>query len=126
MDMPADLQIADGYAVFRPIRELTVASAMVVVSEVIQYCCEHGIKRLLIDGTQVTGLQPPTTTQRYEVNTTWARVSAGAVKLAFVLRPELIDPQKFGMTVARNRGMQADVFVSESEALAWLLDPATD
>jgi hypothetical protein len=43
------------------------------------------------------------------------------VQLSLVVRPEMIDPEKFGITVARNAGMNADVFPAEPEALAWLL-----
>jgi hypothetical protein len=32
----------------------------------------------------------------------------------------LIDPARFGVTLARNRGLMLDVFTSEAEALAWL------
>jgi len=32
----------------------------------------------------------------------------------------MIDPQKFGVTVALNRGLICDVFTTEAEAIAWL------
>jgi hypothetical protein len=41
--------------------------------------------------------------------------------MAIVAREEIIDPQKFGVLVARNAGLNAEVSVSLSEALAWLL-----
>jgi hypothetical protein len=37
-----------------------------------------------------------------------------------VARPEMIDPEKFGVTVGRNNGLVCDVFPSEPEAEAWL------
>jgi hypothetical protein len=43
------------------------------------------------------------------------------VKCALVVRPELMDPEKFEVTVATNRGMIGNVFDSEKEAVAWLL-----
>ena len=46
------------------------------------------------------------------------------VKLAMVVRPEMMDPEKFEVTVATNRGLDGNVFDSEKDALAWLLDPA--
>jgi hypothetical protein len=39
-----------------------------------------------------------------------------------VVRPELMDPERFEVTVARNRGLVGNVFHSEKEALAWLLE----
>ena len=43
-----------------------------------------------------------------------------------VALPEMIDPGRFGITVARNRGFFADVFDSEEEAVEWLLDPEAE
>jgi len=40
--------------------------------------------------------------------------------MAMVIRAEYIDPEKFGVTVARNSGLNTDVFAQEPEALAWL------
>jgi len=37
-----------------------------------------------------------------------------------VARPELIDPEKFGRTVAANIGFATEVFTTEQEALLWL------
>jgi hypothetical protein len=35
----------------------------------------------------------------------------------------VIDREKFGLTVARNRGLLGEVFDSDTDALRWLLDP---
>jgi hypothetical protein len=53
--------------------------------------------------------------------TEWASIARG-LRLAVVARAELIDPERFGITVARNRGLSANVFTSEAEAIDWLLD----
>jgi hypothetical protein len=37
-----------------------------------------------------------------------------------VARAEMIHPHKFGVTVARNRGLVSNIFPTESEARAWL------
>jgi hypothetical protein len=42
--------------------------------------------------------------------------------MAMVVRPEMMDPDKFEVTVATNRGLIGNVFDSEKEALAWLLN----
>ena len=44
----------------------------------------------------------------------------GALRVAIVARPELIDPQKTGVLMAQNRGVNGDVFEHEADALAWL------
>ena len=42
------------------------------------------------------------------------------MRVAVVTYPEMIDPEKFGVTVASNIGFVSDVFTSEAEALTWL------
>jgi len=42
------------------------------------------------------------------------------VQIAVIARPEMIDPQKFGIVVATNFGALANAFASEAEALDWL------
>ncbi|MDX1440414.1 MAG: hypothetical protein R3284_10985, partial [Rubricoccaceae bacterium] len=50
----------------------------------------------------------------------WAEAAHGAVRVALLARPEMLDPERFGVTVAANLGFTADAFTSEEEALAWL------
>jgi hypothetical protein len=95
-----------------------------------QWCCEAitqareaGHRKLLINTVLVTGFPPPSTVQRYALGEACAAAGRSAVQVAMVARPEMIDPDRFGMIVARNRGLFADVFTTEAEARAWLLDP---
>jgi hypothetical protein len=39
-----------------------------------------------------------------------------------VARAEMIDPEKFGVTVAAMRGLASNIFATEAEARAWLTD----
>jgi hypothetical protein len=43
------------------------------------------------------------------------------IKVAFVGRPEQIDPGKFGVMVAQNRGVNVDAFTDLKAAEEWLL-----
>ena len=42
------------------------------------------------------------------------------MRVAIVAPPEMIDPEKIGVTVATNIGFVSEVFTSEEEALTWL------
>lgn len=46
----------------------------------------------------------------------------GLIRMAMVARTGMIDQRKFGVTVAANRGLVADVVTTEAEAeaIAWL------
>ncbi len=50
----------------------------------------------------------------------WAHESKGMVVVALVVHPEYIHPQKFGIRVAADFGLTADVYSSEPDALKWL------
>src|SRR5262249_25112342 len=117
---------AEGYAVYRPVGDVPLQVAAADVTQAIELCHQHQVKRFLIDATALTGFASPSMVEQFEIAAQWAMAARGAIQIAPVLRPDMIDPQRFGPTVARNRGLQFDTFASEAEALAWLLDSQTD
>jgi hypothetical protein len=73
-----------------------------------------------VDTTALTGFPAPDTFQRFLAAVGWAESAGGRLRLSMVARAEMIDPAKFGVTVAANRGLVSNVFTTEAEALAWL------
>jgi hypothetical protein len=53
-----------------------------------------------------------------------AQQAQSRVVMAAVAAEEMIDYEKIGVRIARNRGMLCDVFANEQEALAWLANPS--
>jgi len=43
------------------------------------------------------------------------------IKVAYVCRPEQLDPRKFAVLVAQNRGVKVEAFTDLQAAEAWLL-----
>ena len=113
----------EGYSVYRLSGHGPLEEAASKVIEVITFCREQKMRNLLVDTTGWTGHKSPDTLERYYVAQAFAEAAHSEVKVAMVVRPELMDPEKFEVTVAKNRYMAGDVFVSEKDALAWLLDP---
>ena len=107
-------------AFFRPVGRVTLEEAVNLVDGVIAHTRTLSITRLMVNGVQLTGFPSPTLSERYFLVEKWARTANGAVRMSVVLRPGMIDPRKFGVTVAVNRRLVADVFVTEASALAWL------
>ena len=99
---------------------LVVAAGKVI--EAITFAREQGLTHLLIDTTKWLGHASPDTLERYDVASAFSKAAGSEVKVAMVVRPEMMDPEKFEVTVATNRGMIGNVFDSEKDALAWLLD----
>ena len=121
MEPSADhFKIEAGRAFFRPVGRVTLDEAAKLVDEAIAHVRALGITRLMVNGVQLTGFPSPSLTERYFLVDKWARTADGAVRLSIVIRPEMLDPQKFGVTVAVNRRLVADVFVTEASAIAWL------
>lgn len=92
---------------------------------VLDACAQHRLSQLLVDGRGVYGRM--STGERYQ----WAAFAAEAhqahlaagnppLRLAVLARQELIDPQRFGESVARNRGMDTKATTDPAEAAAWL------
>lgn len=75
--------------------------------------------RILINGLPVTG-PTPSTLDRYK----FVQVLVGlprSPKIAAAIPPALIDPNRFGETVARNRGVAVRAFDNLEQSVTWLL-----
>ena len=113
----------EGYCCYRLSGHGPLAQAASKVIEVIAFSREQGVRKLLIDTTNWTGHKSPDTWERFTWAEAFAEAARSTVKLVFLVRPEMMDPDKFEVTVARNRGLIGNVFDSEKDAVAWLLDP---
>lgn len=120
MSEPPDFTMAGDHAEYRPTGEMSLSQAAQMVTAAIAYARERQLRNLLVVSTGLTGFEPPNVVDRYFFVKEWARAADRFVRVAMVARPEMIDPQKFGVTVASNNAMIADVFESEEAALAWL------
>jgi hypothetical protein len=88
-------------------------------------------KKVLFDGRKLVG--KPGTMERFYYGKFAAQAVASSVKggvstapqFAYLLREPLLDPKRFGETVAVNRGMHVKAFESPEEAVLWLgIEPA--
>jgi hypothetical protein len=121
MTAPDHFHVADGYAHYSPQGDFSLEQSVDLMIESVMYARTSLVRKLLIDTRGLHGFRHPTVFDRFFLSVQLAQEAAGWVKIAIVARPELVDPHKFGITVARNRGLQADVFTAEPEALQWLL-----
>jgi len=113
-------EIRGGLGFFHPFGRVTLEQAVGLVTAAIVFAREREVKKLLVDMTDLTGFDPPSMADRYFYVKDWARAAGGALCIAMVARPEMIHSQKFGVIVAAGADLVAEVFESESEALAWL------
>jgi hypothetical protein len=105
---------------YRPIAIVSFEQAIEMVAQAMRYARERGLVDLLANTNGLTGYPQPSTFARYSLAMKWAEVAGGALRVALIARPEIIDPQRIGVLMAQNRGVNGDVFTNESDALAWL------
>jgi hypothetical protein len=120
MPAPENFEIIGSRGIFRPVGAVTFEQAIEMVAAAMAYARERGLTDLLVSTHGLSGFQPPSTFGRYALAVKWAEAAGGALRVALVARPEFIDPQKIGVLMAQNRGVNGDVFAHESDALAWL------
>ncbi len=120
MDELGGFVLEEGCAVYRPVGSVSFNEAVALVRAAIAAARSNQARHLLVDTTALTGFSVPTTFQRFLAVVEWAEEASGSLRLAMVARAEMIDPQKFGVTVAANRSLVSNIFPSEAEARAWL------
>jgi len=123
-DQPERFQILPDRAEFRPVGRMSLSQAVKLVTSSILRARALKKSKLLISVAELTGFESPDLSARYFFIREWAAAAQGEVRIALVARPEMIDPEKFGVTVAANAGLTSNVFASEPEALAWLQNVA--
>ena len=117
---PQHFQVFPDHAEYRPVAEVTLPQGVDLITAAINHAREHRQCNLLIDITSLTGFESPSLTTRYYFMEEWAGAARAFVRVAVVAPADMIDPRRFGITVAANNNLTANVFTSATEALAWL------
>jgi hypothetical protein len=110
----------DGRALYRPSGKVTFEEGIERIAAAMKNAIAAGCSEIVVNTSGLTGFPPPSTFERYEMAVKWANIAGGALCIGFAARPEMIDAEKIGMLMAQNRGVMADVFPTEAEALRWL------
>jgi hypothetical protein len=109
-----------------PCRDLRLAGphafseAVDAVDVFLRDAVADGVSLVLLDLRGLTGVGVPDLAARAWMLRRWAATSQGRVRIAIVAPPELIDPDRFGVVLARGFGMDGNVFEVEDDARDWL------
>lgn len=106
--------------------EFSLEEAKRTFLELLEAVARHQVKKVLFDGRRLTG--DPDTLERFYYGKFAAdavlqfkdRGVSPATQFAYVLKEPVLDPQRFGETVAVNRGMLVKTFDNLEDALGWL------
>ena len=125
MSIELSIEAQAGYLVGRLAGPVELGALQAVTERLLQACVAQQQPKALVDLRQLSGRA--TDTQRFQYGEFVAQQviklspqAGGPIRLAFVGHAPLIDPDRFGVTVAYNRGVQVLVTENEAEALAWL------
>jgi len=105
---------------YQPSGEVSIEAGLEMIGSAIAHAHQLGLADIVINTLGFSGFSHPTVLDRYALALQVVENAGGTLQVAFVVRPELIDYQKIGMVMVQNRGIIADVFPSEAEALGWL------
>jgi hypothetical protein len=106
--------------------EFSLSDAQSTFQEVLEAIVEHGVKKILVDGRQIDGDPEPLERFYYgkyvadAVSQTVNRMKIDVPRFAYVLEEPVLDPMRFGETVAVNRGMRVKAFDDIKRAEWWL------
>jgi hypothetical protein len=106
--------------------EFSLREAKRTFLEMLEAVALHKTKKVLFDGRKLTG--KPETMERFYYGEFAAQSIANfakrgvslATQFAYVLTEPVLDPRRFGETIAVNRGMIVRVFDTLEDALKWL------
>ena len=92
---------------------------MQAIPHIAEAMAETGCHKVLVDFTTAEG--PVSLMERLEMAEVLAATTPRTMKLAAVVTRQQLDPQRFGETIARNKGVNMRVFLDRDRALRWLL-----
>jgi hypothetical protein len=125
--MQIDAQPGDGYLRVIATGAFTLDGAKTAFLRVLDAVAKNGSEKVLFDGLQLTGFVK--LSERFEYGKFVADAvaqfyathpAAPVARFAYALPENILDPGRFGETVATNRGMVVKAFGQRAEALAWL------
>ena len=126
MDIIIEMRPESGCLHASAMGEFSLAEAKRTFLEMLEAVARHQVKKVLFDGRRLTG--DPETLERFYYGKFAAdavlqfggRGVAPAIQFAYVLKEPVLDPERFGETVAVNRGMLVKTFDNLEDALGWL------
>jgi hypothetical protein len=107
----------DSFLEIRLLGEFSIARFKRQTEAASAACRDRKKGKMLVDMSSITAQL--TTMERFDLASHAVRATAG-LKVALLVIPTFLDPNKFGLVVAQNRGMTVDAFMDRQRAVDWL------
>ena len=119
MDFQIQMEQMSGYLAARFIGTAMPGEGLLQFESIAEHCKRTKNNKLLIDTTAFA--VKISVTSGYFAGERAEIFTRNGIKVAFVSRPEQIDPGKFAILVAQNRGVTVETFTDFQAAEEWLL-----
>ena len=119
MDLRIDIELQGELLLVTPSGNLAFDAGLRLLKLVCDTAKEKGVNKILVNGLAVGG--ELATLERYRLGVevaAYAKERQMNPRLAFVGKPPAMDG--FGVRVGKNRGVTAEMFSTQQEALNWL------
>ena len=124
MERPADFIRTPNYELYRPHGTGTFAEWTERLLAALARAVQVGVPRLLADVRRIELRGEGSTFERLQLGERGAALGAtSGITVAMLAHESFLDPERFGETVAVNRGLRTRVFTNEVAALHWLVGP---
>ena len=119
MVFDVEVQLTPRYVLLRCSGKYDLASILDVYAQAFVIAERENLPAAIVDGRALES-DPPATMDRLEMGLFVANHRPPGVRLAVVGETGMVDPGRFGETVARNRGADARVFTDFELAELWV------
>ena len=120
MDVRSAFETLGTRGFYRPAGSVSDGQLADMITEALRCARDQGLRDVLINISAMTGFSSPGPAYRRWVAARWAETAAGTLAVAVVARPEHICPEKTGLLIAAEKGLDAHICDAEPEAIAWL------
>ena len=105
---------------YRPSGRMSVDLVADLMTAAIRFARAQDLRDVVVNIRATSGFESPSADFRRRLVKRWAATAAGLMRVVVVARREHIHPNKIGLVVAAEEGLQAHVCEDEAEAIAWL------
>jgi len=106
--------------------KFSLVEAQDTFHEILNALVQHKLRKVLIDGREISGDPEPLERfyyGKFAADAVSQAVNRGRIEVprfAYILKEPILDPNRFGETVAVNRGMRVKTFDDAKQAEWWL------
>ena len=119
MSIEYQVEVREDYVCFRCSGAYDQKSATELFNQAYRITGQQRLNAVLVDAREIAG-NPPSTMERFELGVLLSEHRDSGICLALVAKEPILDPRRFGETVALNRGAWGKGFTDFDEAVIWL------